>query len=410
MIDIPERWNPRWKSTAQSRCVCWRIVRKDGVTLRFTSWDRPVWIGSEVFIPSDDESSASDEGGGGQVTGDKRGGGLREHAAGLSGVISSDSISEDDLLAGRFEGATLTTFQVDALNPSAGYVERSFQVADVTWSTDGSWQFSLVSAIDTALQRKRGEVVSRNCRHALFGPGCARERTPGGSDGLVADEWEIGQTSGNFCTVSAVTAGYSFRVQLPAATISAISTGSAIPDATAFTTATNHYFCGESPAVSRPLHVPMLVYGNVGSSPDFNGTWEAVSTNSSSPDRNLIVSGIDVTTAGGTLGFCCLAPVADWFARGQLVWSSGDNLGVPARISSSTAFTASPSSGFGGYVDIELEVAPPADVQVGDTCTLIVGCDKRITTCSSKFGNEENFNGEPYTPSGDILLYTPSSK
>lgn len=405
MIDIPERWTPRWKSTAQSRAVCWEIVRTDGETFRFTSWDQPIFIGPRKFLPRDEGS----ESGGGQFSGESRQSSMKEHAVGMSGVISSSSFTEHDLRSGLFESATVTIYEVDARQPSAGSVSRTFKVADTKWTTDGRWSFSLVSDIDTSLQRKRGEVVSRTCRNTLFAGRCARTRTPGGSDGLVADEWEVGQTSGNYCTVSEVVNAYTFKVQIPAMTISAIGTSTG-DDQTTLTFTGNHYFCGESPIGGRPLHVPMLVYGNVGSVPGINGEWPTVVTAPGAPDTSVTITGVDVSVAGTTKGFACLAPEISWFDRGHVVWAAGDNLGTIAVVSESGAFVADPVSGFGGYVTIELDAAPPRSIQVGDTCTLIAGCDRSIVACESKFENLVNFNGEPYTPSSDVILYSPSSK
>jgi len=58
-----------------------------------------------------------------------------------------------------------------------------------------------------------------------------------------------------------------------------------------------------------------------------------------------------------------------------------------------------------GEAVIELQAAFPYDVEVGDTATLEVGCDRRLVTCRDKFPapNTVNFRGEPTIPGTDIL-------
>jgi uncharacterized phage protein (TIGR02218 family) len=53
---------------------------------------------------------------------------------------------------------------------------------------------------------------------------------------------------------------------------------------------------------------------------------------------------------------------------------------------------------------IELWQAVPADWTVGATVTLRAGCDKRFTTCKSKFSNALNFRGFPHMPTNDFVV------
>ena len=41
---------------------------------------------------------------------------------------------------------------------------------------------------------------------------------------------------------------------------------------------------------------------------------------------------------------------------------------------------------------------------IGDTITLVAGCDKSFETCGAKFANERNFRGFPHMPGNDLLL------
>jgi uncharacterized phage protein (TIGR02218 family) len=45
----------------------------------------------------------------------------------------------------------------------------------------------------------------------------------------------------------------------------------------------------------------------------------------------------------------------------------------------------------------------PGAVRVGDRIELREGCDKRLSTCATRFANVANFRGEPHVPGNDLL-------
>jgi uncharacterized phage protein (TIGR02218 family) len=56
-----------------------------------------------------------------------------------------------------------------------------------------------------------------------------------------------------------------------------------------------------------------------------------------------------------------------------------------------------------------LEEPPGGSIPPGTLALLQQGCDKRIATCSSRFGNAGNFRGEPYLPGTDLLTRYPGA-
>ena len=62
------------------------------------------------------------------------------------------------------------------------------------------------------------------------------------------------------------------------------------------------------------------------------------------------------------------------------------------------------------YDLIELFLPMPFAVQVGDKLGIYAGCDKRLSTCISKFDNVLNFRGEPYVPGQDEFLNYPNAR
>ncbi|NJC32829.1 putative phage protein (TIGR02218 family) [Sphingomonas jejuensis] len=86
----------------------WRIERRDGVTIGFTSHDRDIvadgllYRASPGMVPSAITRSDSLEPGGMEV----------------SGALNAAAISEEDLAAGRFDGAAVTVSACDWTNPA----------------------------------------------------------------------------------------------------------------------------------------------------------------------------------------------------------------------------------------------------------------------------------------------------
>lgn len=91
------------------------------------------------------------------------------------------------------------------------------------------------------------------------------------------------------------------------------------------------------------------------------------------------------------------SPADNYFAFGVLTWTSGDNLNYSMEVLSQVDV--------GGGVDqIVLALEMPDVPQVGDTFEIVAGCDKRLSTCISKFNNVANFRGYPFVPGSDAIV------
>src|SRR5687767_8806776 len=90
-----------------SIALCWRLDRRDGVTLGFTSHDRDILIdglryrAAPGMLPS--AISLSD--------------GFDVDTLDVAGALTSDAITEADLAAGRWDGAKLRLLAVDWEQP-----------------------------------------------------------------------------------------------------------------------------------------------------------------------------------------------------------------------------------------------------------------------------------------------------
>lgn len=101
-------------------------------------------------------------------------------------------------------------------------------------------------------------------------------------------------------------------------------------------------------------------------------------------------------TAAGIASF---AP--GWFRFGTLDWSTGANAGRRAEVLGHDRSD--------GIVVLTLLEAPIRPIGAGDGFAIRAGCDKRIATCSAKFGNVVHFRGFPHIPGQDTILRYASS-
>ena len=92
------------------------------------------------------------------------------------------------------------------------------------------------------------------------------------------------------------------------------------------------------------------------------------------------------------------AEADDYFQLGRLTWTSGENTGLSVDVKS---FAAD---------QFVLEQAMQYNIEVGDTYSVVPGCDRLFTTCDVKFSNHENFGGFPHLRGTDDLARTPPNK
>ena len=83
----------------------------------------------------------------------------------------------------------------------------------------------------------------------------------------------------------------------------------------------------------------------------------------------------------------------NWFSFGRLTWTSGALVGIVELIRSHRQGDTT------HRLVLQMENRPaPA---VGDTFSIVAGCDKAFATCKAKFDNHENFRGFPHLPGND---------
>ena len=267
-----------WFSGAlETVATFWRVARSDGMTLGFTTHDGDLWFDGVVhravpgMLPSAIRRSADFE----------------PDSADVEGALSHESISSEDLAAGRYDGARVAIGVVDWETREHQVLYRG-AIGSVT-EEDGKFTAQLASR-KAELQRDPIPRTSPTCRAVFCGPGCTLSAARYTRDAVLG--------SANVAQNSVTIAGLA--------------------------------------------------------------------------DASIYV--------GGSLR------VID----GPLAGASGQVIGVV---------------GAALVIDLPLDAAPAS----GTLLRLREGCDRTLGTCSSRFANAINFQGEPFLPGNDLIARYPSA-
>lgn len=152
-------------------CHCWILERRDGVVLGFTDHDRPLTIDA---VPCQPQSGMT-------ATEARDAIGLAGDATDIEGALSSEAVSEADIAAGRYDGATVTTLLVNWRDAAQHAVLRKATVGKITRG-DGAFRVEL-NGPTAALERRIGRHFRRSCDAVLGDNRCGFDLTAAGFHG-----------------------------------------------------------------------------------------------------------------------------------------------------------------------------------------------------------------------------------
>lgn len=153
---------PHWiEAELATLAFCWRLDRRDGVALGFTSHDRDLLIDGFRYRASPGLVPSAIE----------RGTGLDTGGVDLSGMLTSDAIREEDLIAGRWDGARIALMAVDWQAPDADPVRLIAGLLGTVRMTGQAFDVSLVGA-PAQLDRPASPATSPDCRAMLGDKNC----------------------------------------------------------------------------------------------------------------------------------------------------------------------------------------------------------------------------------------------
>ncbi|WP_267435407.1 DUF2163 domain-containing protein [Sphingomonas sp. GM_Shp_1] len=141
--------------TLTTRVLCWRIERRDGVTIGLTGHDHDLWIDGVRYRAAP----------GLMPSAILRGDALDPDMMEATGALTSAAIAERDLLAGRWDGASVAAIAVDWTGGAAP-VPLGQGVIGAVQLGDGGFTAEL-RGMGALLDQPVAEETSPDCRASL---------------------------------------------------------------------------------------------------------------------------------------------------------------------------------------------------------------------------------------------------
>ena len=156
-----------YASDLTTLALCWRIDRRDGVSLGFTGHDRDLVIDGLAYraAPGMTPSaiSLSD--------------GFDVDTLDVAGALTSDAITASDLTAGRWDGAAVRLFATDWADPTVTPVPLARGALGQVGIRDGAFTAELAGPT-ALLERPVVEETSPDCRAELGDTRCRVDLAP----------------------------------------------------------------------------------------------------------------------------------------------------------------------------------------------------------------------------------------
>lgn len=151
MRTVPESLAEHLASGATTLCRCWRLTRRDGAVQGFTDHDEDiVFDGTAYRAGSGFEGTEIEAQLGFAVTGTE-----------LHGALSSETLSEADLAAGRYDDAGIELFLADWSNPENRLLLRAGNLGEVR--REDSAFTAEVRGIASRLDEEKGRIFAASC-------------------------------------------------------------------------------------------------------------------------------------------------------------------------------------------------------------------------------------------------------
>lgn len=141
-------------------CHCWRLTRRDGEVTGFTDHDRVLTIGGTAYEPQSGFSASEA----------RETLGLVVDTVDVEGALSSDSIRDEDIAAGLYDGARVETFLVNWSNPADHALVRTATIGKLT--RGGDRFVAELESLVHALDQPNGRYVTRCCDAELGDARC----------------------------------------------------------------------------------------------------------------------------------------------------------------------------------------------------------------------------------------------
>lgn len=160
-MSVPSALLEHLATGTTTTCQAWALTRSDGVVMGFTDHDEDLVFEGILFRANTGLTAKALQ----QTTG------LAVDNTEALGALSDGSVTEEDILAGRFDGAEVRAWLVNWADPSQRVLQFRGTVGEVARS-GGAFQAEL-RGLTEALNQPTGRIYQRTCS-AVLGDGQCR--------------------------------------------------------------------------------------------------------------------------------------------------------------------------------------------------------------------------------------------
>ena len=180
---LPEGLAAHLATGVTTLCRAWALTRRDGLGLGFTDHDRDLGFDGVVFRADSGMSARALQ----QTTG------LSVDETEAEGILSHAGLAEEDLRAGRWDGAEVRIWLVNWASPEQRVLRFRGTLGEVGWR-GGAFRAELRGLSD-ALGVPRGRAFTRTCSAVLGDGACRVDLDAPGRSAVLAVETVEGARS-----------------------------------------------------------------------------------------------------------------------------------------------------------------------------------------------------------------------
>ncbi|NTF06897.1 DUF2163 domain-containing protein [Agrobacterium rubi] len=173
MKTVPTALAAHLAGEATTTCHCWKVSLRDGVIMGFTEHDEALVFGGVIYLAASGFQASEND----SETG------LAASSGEVAGGFSSEAVSEDDLAAGRYDGAKVELYLVNWQAPEQHILLKVREIGEVT-RAGGAFTAELRSFAHR-LSQPQGRVYGRRCDAALGDGRCGADIAAFRADGVV---------------------------------------------------------------------------------------------------------------------------------------------------------------------------------------------------------------------------------
>jgi hypothetical protein len=346
--------------------TCWKVTLNDGdssssgTVKAFTDHDANLviddvtYLAASGYTASDVETQAM----------------LNVDGLEVIGFIASPSITEQELLAGVWDYAQVEIFVVNWADPESGLIWQRFgHLGEVTLER-GQFHAELRGLMQH-YTATLVELTSASCRANLGDERCQVDLGPFTVTGTLTSVGDDNMTLGD---TGRTEPG-------PTGAVAIVSITQANPGVV--TLAATLDLPEDSPVTISGVQGMTMVNGTtLFANPNAGKTTFELSVDTTAYPA-MTASTATVTPLGATSGY---------FDHGLFTATSGAADGLSMEVKSYVA----------GQIVLVLPM--PYPLEVGDTYSMVAGCDKSFFTCRDRFDNVVNMRAEPWLPGFDAMI------